>query len=109
MAMKKPKLTAAERVERDLRFRGLRESPHTAQWRVPYTTSTPGSKGGTLKIFATSADDALERAKAWHALRPVTPAYSARRAPRATLTYGTPEQVGPEAGPSYYTKETPAP
>jgi hypothetical protein len=76
----------------DPRWKGLRESEHTAFYRVPY--SAPGSKGGWLKIYATSPADALERAAAWHALSKATEG----------LAYGEPERVGPEAGPSYYTR-----
>lgn len=80
----------------DARFDGLRDNPRAARWRVPYTA--PGSRGGHLTIFATSAADALSRARAWHAQTPVRPTYDARPRRTPPITWGTPVQVGGELG-----------
>lgn len=96
------KMTEAERTARDPRFAGLRESEHTAFYRVPY--SAPGSKGGWLKIYATSPEDAVVRAKAWHASKMRQPS-GTRATPRPRLEYGEPMQVSPESGPTYWTEQ----
>ena len=93
-----PKKPAVDPRERDPRYAGLRGAPTAALWRVPY--SAPGTRGGALTIFATSAVDALERARAWHATTPVRPTFDARPRPRSAsvVEYGEPVQVGGELG-----------
>lgn len=101
------KLSAAERAERDPRYRGLHQHPDMDLWRVPYQVLVQGRavSAGSIAFYALGPADALERAAAWHKTRGPRPAHMVGRAQRSRLAYGTPVPARESSPSAYWRRE----